>query len=123
MASPLEEVYTRVEQRAIIKFLTFKKVGPVELHRRLQAFYSEQCVHRSTVNKWALKFRGSNDPNAQICDNPRNGRPLTATDDFHCACVDDLIQGNPQNHATNYSKPYRNIQRTCWLHYKQVELP
>lgn len=93
MASPTAPLCTRVEQRAVIKFLVFEKVKPTEIHRRLKAFYGEQCVDRSTVNKWAIKFRGS-DPGTPIHDVPRSGRPISASDDLHRARVDDLIQGN-----------------------------
>ena len=42
----------RVKQRAVIEFLTAEKVPPVEIYRRMQAVYGDQCVDVSTVRSW-----------------------------------------------------------------------
>ena len=34
----------RFKQRAVIEFLTAEKVPPIEIHRRMQAVYGDQCV-------------------------------------------------------------------------------
>jgi len=39
----------RFKQRAAIEFLTAEKVPPIEIHRRMQAVYGDQCVDVSTV--------------------------------------------------------------------------
>ena len=31
------------KQRAVIEFLTVEKVPPIEIHRRMQAVYGDQC--------------------------------------------------------------------------------
>jgi len=49
----------RFKQRAVIEFLTSEKVSPIEIHRRMQAVYGEQCVDVSTVRcrvKWSLQW-------------------------------------------------------------------
>ena len=48
---------TRLKQRAVIEFLSAENVTPAEIHRRLQAAYRENTVNRTTVNRWAIKFR------------------------------------------------------------------
>ena len=48
---------TRLKQRAVTEFLSAENVTPVEIHRRLQAVYGENTVNRTTVNRWAIKFR------------------------------------------------------------------
>ena len=40
------------KQRAVIEFLTAEKVPPIEIHRRMQAVYGDQCVDVSTVRRW-----------------------------------------------------------------------
>lgn len=85
---------TRVKQRAVIEFLTAEKVTPTEIHRRLKAVYGDDAVDRSTVNRWVIKFRGCEPGKAIIVDETRSGRPITATDDNHRKCVDDLIQND-----------------------------
>ena len=42
----------RFKQRAVIEFLTVEKVPPIEIHRRMQAVYGDQCVDVSTVRRW-----------------------------------------------------------------------
>ena len=44
-------------QRAVIEFLTEEKVPPIEIHRRMQAAYSDQCVDVSTVRRWVRRFK------------------------------------------------------------------
>ena len=48
---------TRLKQRAVTEFLSAGNVRPAEIHRRLQAVYGENTVNRTTVNRWAIKFR------------------------------------------------------------------
>jgi hypothetical protein len=38
------------KQHAVIEFLTVEKVPPIEIHRRMQAVYGNQCVDVNTVN-------------------------------------------------------------------------
>jgi len=47
----------RFKQRAVIEFLTAKKVPPTETHRRMQAVYGDQCVNVSTVRRWVTRFK------------------------------------------------------------------
>ena len=49
---------TRLKQREVTEFfLSAENVTPAEIHRRLQAVYGEDTVNRTTVNRWAIKFR------------------------------------------------------------------
>jgi hypothetical protein len=45
------------KQRAVIEFLATEKVPPIEIHRRMQAFYGDQCVDVSTVRRWVGQFK------------------------------------------------------------------
>ena len=47
----------RSKQRAVIEFLTEEKVPPIEIHRRMQAVYGDQCVDVSTVRSWVRRFK------------------------------------------------------------------
>ena len=42
----------RFKQCAVIEFLTAEKVPPIEIHRRMQVIYGDQCVDVSTVRRW-----------------------------------------------------------------------
>ena len=48
---------TRLKQHAVTEFLSAENVTPAEIHCRLQAVYGENTVNRTTVNRWAIKFR------------------------------------------------------------------
>jgi hypothetical protein len=74
---------TRLKQRALAEFLSAENVKPAEIHRRLQAVCGENTVNRTTVNRWAIKFRECEPGRANIVDQPLNGRPISVTDDKH----------------------------------------
>ena len=73
------------------EFLSAENVTPAEIHRRLQAVYGEDTVNRTTVNRWAIKFRECGPCRANIVDQPRSGSPVSMTDDKHQKQVDELI--------------------------------
>ena len=50
----------RFKQHAVIEFLTAEKVPPIEIHRRMQAVYGDQCVDVSTVRRWVRRFKDGN---------------------------------------------------------------
>ena len=47
----------QIKQRAVIEFLTAEKVPPIEIHRRMQAVYGDQCVDVSTVRCCVRRFK------------------------------------------------------------------
>jgi len=54
----MEEISdVQFKQRAVIEFLTAEKVPPIEIHRRMQAMYGDQCVDVSTVRRWVRQFK------------------------------------------------------------------
>jgi len=83
---------TRMKQRAVTEFLSAENVMPAEIHRRLQSVYGENTVNRTTVNRWAIKFRECEPGRVNIVDQPRSGRPVSVTDDKHQKQVDELIK-------------------------------
>jgi transposase len=76
----------------VTKFLSAENVTPAKIHRRLQAVYGKYTVNRSTVNRWAIKFRKCEPGPANIVDQPRSGRPVSVTDDKHQKQVHELIK-------------------------------
>ena len=51
-----------------------------------------KTLNRTTVNRWAIKFRECEPGHANIVDQPRCGRPVSMTDDKHQKQVDELIK-------------------------------
>jgi hypothetical protein len=79
---------TRLKQRAVTEFLRAENVTPAEIHRRLQAVYGENTVNKTTVNRWAIKFRECEPGRAYIVDQPRSGRSVSVTDGKHQKQID-----------------------------------
>ena len=85
-------VSTRLKQRAVTEFLSAENVLPAEIHHRLQAVYGKNTVNRTTVNRWAIKFRECEPGRANIVDQPRSGWPVSVTHDKYQKQVDELIK-------------------------------
>jgi len=62
------------KQRAVIEFLTAEKVPPIEIHRRMQAVYGDQCVDVSTVRGWVRRFKDGELGQADWSDKTQSGR-------------------------------------------------
>ena len=84
----------RFKQRVVIEFLTAEKVPPIEIHRRMQAVYGDQCFDVSTVRRWVRRFKDGELGQADLSDKTRSGRPVTASDQLHQDRVEELIHGN-----------------------------
>ena len=84
----------RFKQRAVIEFLTAEDVPPIEIHRRMQAVYGDQCVYVSTVRRWVRRFKYGELGQADLSDKAQSGRPVTASDQLHQDRVEELIRGN-----------------------------
>jgi len=84
------------KQRAVIEFLTAEKVPRIEIHRRMQAICGDQCVDVSTVRCWVRRFKDGELGQADLSDKTQSGsgRPMTASDQVHQHCVEELIHGN-----------------------------
>ena len=59
----------RFKQSAVIEFLTTEKVPPIEILRRIQAVYGDQCVDVSTVRRWVRRFKEGEMGQADLSDN------------------------------------------------------
>ena len=81
----------RFKRRAVIEFLTVEKVPPIEVHRRMQAIYGDQCVDVSTVRRWVRRFKDGELGHADLSDKTRSGRPVTASDQLYQDRVEDFV--------------------------------
>ena len=78
----------RFKHCAVIEFLTAEKVPPIEIHRRMQVVYGDQCVD---VRRWVRQFKDREMGQADFSDKTRSGRHVTASDQFHQDRVEELI--------------------------------
>ena len=73
----------RFKQRAVTEFLTAEKVQPIEIHRRMQAVYGDQCVDVSTERRWVTRFKDGELGQTDLSDKTRSGRLVTASAQLH----------------------------------------
>jgi len=79
----------RSDQRSYIKIETLRGKTPTEIHNALHEVCGDSVVDRSTVSRWASRFR---EGRKSVQDNPRSGRPVTATDHTSVVIVSTLLE-------------------------------
>ena len=69
---------TNDDQRSYIKIETLIGKTPTEIHSSLMEVCGVETVDRSTISRWAERFR-----EGRLCieNDPKSGRPRTSTDD------------------------------------------
>jgi transposase len=63
---------SRLEHRAVIRYLTLKDLSVAEIGTELQNVYSTDALKYSTVSKWRLRLQDASD---DLFDLARSGRP------------------------------------------------
>jgi transposase len=69
----------RYKQQAVIEFLVAEKESVENIHKRLCAVYGSCAVKRSTTGHWVQRVKASRSAETELHDQPRSGRPATAT--------------------------------------------
>jgi hypothetical protein len=77
--------------RAVIRFLFAEGVKPVEIIRRMQAQYGDNCLSRSKIYEWTDHFKRGR---TSVCDEDRSGGPSTSTTVNRIQAVERMVQGN-----------------------------
>jgi len=76
-------------QRAVIEFLVKREIPAANIHHRIQRAYGSVCMGASSVRRWVKHFK---DWNTSIQDQPRSGRPRTASTEPNKKRVDEIIK-------------------------------
>ena len=76
-------------QRAVIEFLVKEEIPAADIHHRLQRVYGDVCMGASSVRRWVKHFK---DGNTSIQDQPRSGRPRTASTEPNKKRLDEIIK-------------------------------
>ena len=76
-------------QHAVIEFLVIEEIPAAAIHQRLQRAYGSVCMGASSVRRWVKHFK---DGKTSIQDEPRSGRPRTASSERNKERVDEIIQ-------------------------------
>ncbi|KAI6656260.1 Transposase [Oopsacas minuta] len=61
---------------------------PVQIFSELQEILCVDCPSRSTVERWAARFRSGN---ADVTDLPRSGRPVSTTNSENIALIESTV--------------------------------
>jgi len=80
---------TNDDQRAYIKIETLREKTPTEIHSSLMEVYGVETVDRSTISRWAQRFR---EGMLSIENDPKSGRPRTSTDDQSVERVPQILE-------------------------------
>jgi len=76
-------------QGAVIEFLVNEEIPAAHVHCRLHRVYGEVCMGASSVRRWVKHFK---DGNTIIQDQPRSGRPRTASTERNKKRFDEIIK-------------------------------
>jgi len=76
-------------QHAVIEFLVKEEIPAAEIYQRLHCAYGSVCMGESSVRRWVKHFK---DGNTSIQDQPRSGRPRSASTERNKERVDEIIQ-------------------------------
>ena len=89
MASDAKACFSsKVEYRAVIRYLYLKSKIGKEIHGVLADFYGSSAPSYAQVKFWVGEFKRGR---TSLKDEARSGRPLDATDEEMCKKVRDLV--------------------------------
>ncbi|KAI6655728.1 Transposase [Oopsacas minuta] len=74
--------------RAYIDFRTILKIQPVQIFSELQEILCMDYPSRSTVERWAARFRSGD---ADVTDLPRSGRPVSTTTSENITLIESMV--------------------------------
>ncbi|KAI6651397.1 Transposase [Oopsacas minuta] len=74
--------------RAYLELRTILKIQPIQIFSELQEILCVDCHSRSTVERWAARFRSGD---ADVTDLPRSGRLVSATTSENIALIESMV--------------------------------
>jgi histone-lysine N-methyltransferase SETMAR len=95
-----------MEEETDWKIETLRGKNPTEIHDAIHEVCGDSVLDRSTMSRWASRFR---EGRVSIQEDPRSGRPVTATDDTPVVIVSTLLEEDRRKsceetaHETNMS--------------------
>jgi transposase len=90
MEAPVS-ICTKQEMRGVVRFLFAEVVKPVEIIRRMQTQYCDNCLSRSKIYEWTDHFKKGR---TSVCDEERSGRPSMSRTENNIQAVERMVQEN-----------------------------
>ena len=90
----------KIWHRGVIKYLQKKGLPPKDIHSDMVATLGDEAPALSTVQKWAAEFRRGRE---SLEDDPRSGRPTTATTEENIERVHKMVMGDRRLTVTQIS--------------------
>jgi transposase len=90
MEAPLSSG-TEEEMRGMIRFLFAEGAKSVDIIRRMQAQYGDNCLSRSKIYEWVDHFTKGR---TSICDEERSGRPSKSRTENNIQAVERMVREN-----------------------------
>ncbi|GFO42777.1 histone-lysine N-methyltransferase SETMAR [Plakobranchus ocellatus] len=73
VATPIKK-WSKLEVRAVVRFLFSKGTKPSEIHKQIAKTYGEGAMSRSRMYQWCTWF---GEGRTSLGDEPKSGRPRT----------------------------------------------
>ncbi|XP_041349431.1 protein GVQW3-like [Gigantopelta aegis] len=83
----------KTEYRAVIKYLNFKELTLMQIHADMVSTLGNSAPSFATVKRWAAEFKRGR---KSIEDEPRSGRPSTASTQEYINPVHQMVMDDKQ---------------------------
>jgi len=83
----------KIEQRAVINFLTLEGVRPLEIEDRMKNVYGDSAPSIRTVRKWSILFRRGR---LSLEDDSRSGCPSTVVVPDNITIIEKIVTEDPR---------------------------
>jgi len=84
---------SKVEYRAVIKFLSKEGLAPAAIKQRLDGVYGEASPSYSTVKEWAKQFLALGE---SVEDEPCEGQPVEVVTEENIRCIEEELLSDRQ---------------------------
>jgi transposase len=96
-----------MEQRAVIRFFTLKRLKAKEIRAELESVYGPEALALSTVKKWRKRFE---EGRTDLIDDRRPGRPVTHD---LAEAIQSMLTKRPLVSCTVFCRHLRTGKATC----------
>ena len=110
----------KIEYRAVIKFFVKEGLTPNEIHSKFIKVYGDFSPSFSTIKKWAAEFKRGR---TGLEDDPREGRPKSATTPEITEQVHDIILDDPRMKVREIAEPIGiSKERVRYIFYEELDM-